>query len=125
MRDENQNSKSIEVRNLAMTFESDDRVSVKALAPTDLEIEPGQFVAIVGPSGCGKSTLLNILAGFLTPSEGEASIGKEPVVGPDIDHGVVFQDYALFPWLTVLENVAFGLKNQGLGRAVTLAHVVQ
>ena len=108
-------SKSIEVSNLSMTFRSDDGTSVNALAPTDLEIEPGQFVAIVGPSGCGKSTLLNILAGFLAPSEGQASIGNEAVAGPSIDHGVVFQDYALFPWLTVLENVAFGLKSQGLG----------
>ncbi len=114
---EAQHSKSIEVRNLAMTFESDDGTKVNALAPTDLEIEPGQFVAIVGPSGCGKSTLLNILAGFLEPSEGEASIGKVPVSGPSIDHGVVFQDYALFPWLTVLENVSFGLKSQGIGRS--------
>lgn len=114
---EEQHSKSIEVRDLSMTFASDDGTSIEALAPTTLEIEPGQFVAIVGPSGCGKSTLLNILAGFITPSGGKASIGEEPVTGPSIDHGVVFQDYALFPWLTVLENVAFGLKSQGLGRA--------
>lgn len=111
-----QYSKSITVENLSMTFESDDGTKVNALAPTDLQIEPGQFVAIVGPSGCGKSTLLNILAGFLKPSGGQANIGDEPVTGPTIDHGVVFQDYALFPWLNVLDNVAFGLKSQGLGQ---------
>lgn len=117
MTGEDQHSKSIEVCNLSMTFESDDGTRVNALAPSSLEIEPAQFVAIVGPSGCGKSTLLNILAGFLTPSDGQAKIGNEPVAGPSIDHGVVFQDYALFPWLNVLDNVAFGLKSQGLGRA--------
>lgn len=110
-------SKSIEVSNLSMAFTSDDGTTVQALSPTTLQILPGEFVAVVGPSGCGKSTLLNILAGFLTPSEGVAKIGDEPVTGPTIDHGVVFQDYALFPWLTVLENVAFGLKNQGIGKA--------
>ena len=114
---EDSHSKSIEVSNLSMTFRSDDGTSVNALAPTNLEIEPGQFVAIVGPSGCGKSTLLNILAGFLKPTEGQASIGNEAISGPSIDHGVVFQDYALFHWLTVLENVAFGLKSQRLGRS--------
>lgn len=110
-------SKSIEVSNLSMAFTSDDGTTVQALAPTSLEILPGEFVAVVGPSGCGKSTLLNILAGFLAPTGGVARIGDERVIGPSIDHGVVFQDYALFPWLTVLENVAFGLKSQGMSKA--------
>jgi ABC-type nitrate/sulfonate/bicarbonate transport system ATPase subunit len=109
-------SKSIDVSALGMVFSSD-RGEVRALQPTDLHIMPGQFVAIVGPSGCGKSTLLNILAGFLTPSAGTAKIGGEPVTGPDIDHGVVFQDYALFPWRSVIDNVAFGLEQMGVARS--------
>lgn len=110
-------SKSISIQQLEMTFASQANANkVQALLPTDLEIEAGQFVAIVGPSGCGKSTLLNILAGFLSPTEGKASIGNEQVSGPDIDHGVVFQDYALFPWLSVIDNVAFGLEQMGVNK---------
>jgi ABC-type nitrate/sulfonate/bicarbonate transport system ATPase subunit len=108
-------SKSIDVSGLGMTFFGGGG-QVQALRPTDLHLPPGQFVAIVGPSGCGKSTLLNILAGFLKPTDGSAQIGDEPVTGPDIDHGVVFQDYALFPWRTVIDNVAFGLEQLGIGR---------
>ncbi len=114
-------SKAIQVRALEMTFISD-RGNVNALRPTDLHVPAGQFLAIVGPSGCGKSTLLNILAGFLRPTGGTASIGDDPVRGPDIDHGVVFQDYALFPWLSVLDNVAFGLEQQGVAR--TMRHEI-
>jgi len=112
MRDLN-HSKSITLRELQMTFDSADGQRVTALQPTSIDIAPGQFVAVVGPSGCGKSTLLNILAGFLKPTAGKALIGDEVVTGPTIDHGVVFQDYALFPWLSVLDNAAFGLKSQG------------
>jgi ABC-type nitrate/sulfonate/bicarbonate transport system ATPase subunit len=108
-------SKSIGVSGLEMTFSSS-RGAVHALKPTDLQVPAGQFLAVVGPSGCGKSTLLNILAGFLTPTGGAARIGDEPVTGPDIDHGVVFQDYALFPWRSVIDNVAFGLEQQGVPR---------
>ena len=116
MRDLN-HSKSITLSDLTMTFESADGQRVTALRPTSIDIAPGQFVAVVGPSGCGKSTLLNILAGFLEPTAGSAMIGDEAVTGPTIDHGVVFQDYALFPWLSVLDNVAFGLKSQGKSKA--------
>ncbi len=109
-------SKAIEVSDLEMTFRSA-QGDVQALKPTNLMVPPGQFVAIVGPSGCGKSTLLNILAGFITPTGGSASIGGERVNGPDIDHGVVFQDYALFPWRSVIDNVAFGLEQMGVPRS--------
>ncbi len=112
----NSKSKAIEVSGLEMTFSSG-MGEVQALHPTDLYIPAGQFLAIVGPSGCGKSTLLNILAGFLTPTAGAAEIGGEPVSGPDIDHGVVFQDYALFPWRSVIDNVAFGLEQMGVARS--------
>lgn len=100
-----------------MTFTSTDGSHVRALQPTDLLVQPGEFVAVVGPSGCGKSTLLNILAGFIKATGGIAKIGGEIVAGPDIDHGVVFQDYALFPWLSVAQNVMFGLKSKRISKS--------
>ncbi|MDA0996642.1 MAG: ABC transporter ATP-binding protein [Proteobacteria bacterium] len=110
------NTKSISIRNIGVTFKSEASDAVEALCPIDLEIPAGEFVALVGPSGCGKSTLLNVLAGFIPPSVGTALVGDDKISKPDIDHGMVFQDYALFPWLNVLDNVAFGLERQGVGR---------
>ncbi len=83
-----------------------------ALAPTSLSIPAGQFVALLGPSGSGKSTLLSLIAGLDTPSAGEVHVAGRP--------GVVFQEAALFPWLSVRENVAFGLKMAGLGKSARL-----
>jgi NitT/TauT family transport system ATP-binding protein len=90
---------------------------VVAIADVSLQIPPGEFVAILGPSGCGKTTLLNIVAGFLPPSRGEILLNGRRIQGPGPDRGVVFQSFALFPWKTVLENVAFGLKMRGVPRA--------
>ena len=86
--------------------------SIAAMKDIDLEIRSGEFVAIVGASGCGKSTLLRILAGFEKPSMGEVLVEAQPVQGPSPDRGVVFQDYGLFPWLTVKENIAYGPRQQ-------------
>jgi NitT/TauT family transport system ATP-binding protein len=91
---------------------------VLALDKVDLLIEPGEFVALLGPSGCGKSTLLNLIAGFEKTSSGSLLVGGKPVDKPGPDRGVVFQEAALFPWLTVWENVIFGPKTQGLAPAV-------
>jgi ABC-type nitrate/sulfonate/bicarbonate transport system ATPase subunit len=110
------NTKGISIERIGVTFNAEGTDPVEALRPVDLEIQPGEFVALVGPSGCGKSTLLNVLAGFITPSVGSAYVGDEPITKPDIDHGMVFQDYALFPWLNVIDNVAFGLERQGVGK---------
>ena len=87
---------------------------VQALDRIDLDVQPGEFVALLGPSGCGKSTLLNLVAGFEQASAGSLTVHGETVQKPGPDRGVVFQEAALFPWLTVWENVIFGPKTQGL-----------
>ncbi len=97
-----------------MRFESKSG-SVVALDDLDIDIRPGEFVALLGPSGCGKSTLLNLVAGILKPTSGKISVDGKPVKGPNPDCGIVFQNHSLFPWMSVLENVAFGPKM--LGRA--------
>ena len=80
-------------------------------------IADGEFVSIIGPSGCGKTTVLNLVAGLDTPSGGRITVDGVPVSGPGLDRGIVFQEFALFPWLTVSENVAFGLKSMGVPAA--------
>lgn len=89
---------------------------VVALNGVDLEIKENEFVCVVGPSGCGKSTLLNIIAGLDVPSSGNVLLDGNPIDVPGTERGVVFQQYALFPWLTVEKNIAFGLKLRGMKR---------
>ncbi len=115
MSTENPTSGHIEAKGISVRFSQNGR-SFDAVSGVDLEVKPGEFVSIVGPSGCGKSTLLNIIAGFLQPSEGEARVDGAPIRGPGGDRGVVFQQYSLFPWLSVRKNVEFGLKMQGVPR---------
>jgi len=85
-----------------------------ALGGVSLDLADNEFVTVVGPSGCGKSTLLNILGGLDEPTSGTALVDGKPVDGPSPERGVIFQQYALFPWLTVRKNVEFGLKNAGV-----------
>lgn len=92
----------------------DEAEGIHALENVSFEVEEGEFVCIVGPSGSGKTTLLRIVAGFEPPTSGTVHVGDEPVTGPTTDLGVVFQEYLLFPWRTVRENVRFGLEQQNL-----------
>ncbi|MEW6705572.1 MAG: ABC transporter ATP-binding protein [Pseudomonadota bacterium] len=91
-----------------------------ALQATDLEVAENDFITILGPSGCGKSTLLRIVAGLDRPTTGEVLLDGRRIEGPGADRGMVFQSYTLFPWLTVRENVCFGLRERGLPKAQQL-----
>ncbi|MBC5783901.1 ABC transporter ATP-binding protein [Ramlibacter sp. USB13] len=88
-----------------------------ALQATDLAVQENDFITILGPSGCGKSTLLRMVAGLDTPTGGSITLDGRTVSGPGADRGMVFQSYTLFPWLTVLQNVCFGLREKGIPRA--------
>jgi NitT/TauT family transport system ATP-binding protein len=85
-----------------------------ALGDVSIELADNEFVTVVGPSGCGKTTLMNILAGLETPTSGRALVDGKSVTGPGPDRGVIFQQYALFPWLSVRKNVEFGLRTAGV-----------
>ncbi len=101
----------LEVRSLTKVFRSA-HAPVKVLADIDIAAAAGELICILGPSGCGKSTLLKILSGFIRPSAGEMRLNNRPITRPGPDRCVVFQEDALFPWLTVAENIAFGLRGK-------------
>jgi NitT/TauT family transport system ATP-binding protein len=103
----------LEVSKVHKQFETPQGTLV-ALKDINLHVEAGEFVCAVGASGSGKSTLLRLIAGLETPTAGEISVDGEPIVGPGADRGMVFQNYTLYPWMTVQENVEFGLKLQGI-----------
>jgi NitT/TauT family transport system ATP-binding protein len=103
----------IEVRDLRLQFGTR-RQQVLAVDGVSLEVHPGEFVSLIGPSGCGKSTLLNAVAGLVQTTEGGVFLDGRLIDGPGPERGVVFQQYSLFPWMTVRKNVEFGLKMQGL-----------
>jgi NitT/TauT family transport system ATP-binding protein len=105
----------LRVDNVSKTFVIDGE-PVEALHHVDLTIDKGEFVCLIGASGCGKSTLLRIIAGFEKPSSGEVRVYDAPVAGPASDRGMVFQDFALFPWMTVRENIAFGPRQKRLSK---------
>lgn len=107
---------AIDINGVGVTFTARGEL-VEAVSTVDMHVKPGEFVSIIGPSGCGKSTLLNIVAGFVKPTSGTALLDNLPIRGPGSDRGVVFQQYSLFPWLTVRKNVEFGLKMKGIAAA--------
>ena len=102
----------INCENIGVVFGSGDS-KVQAVKDVSLHVNPGEFVSLIGPSGCGKSTILSIVAGFLKPTSGEATVDGAKITKPGSDRGVVFQQYSLFPWLTVRKNVEFGLRMPG------------
>ncbi|MDC8760075.1 ABC transporter ATP-binding protein [Janthinobacterium fluminis] len=96
---------------------------VVALKDINLQIASGEFICLLGPSGCGKSTLLNAIAGFSHPSSGQILADAKPITEPGPDRGMVFQEYALFPWMTIERNIAFGLEIAGRSPAQTKERV--
>lgn len=108
--------KIIEIKNVYKTFTENSKELV-AIDHVDLEIPRNQFTVLIGPSGCGKTTLLNMIAGFEEITSGEILLKNKPVKQPGPDRGYVFQDYALFPWQTVIGNIAFGLRHNGFSKA--------
>ncbi len=106
----------LSVRGVSRSFRSGQGETL-ALRATDLAVAENDFVTILGPSGCGKSTLLRIVAGLDQPSSGDVLLDGQRIASPGADRGMVFQSYTLFPWLTVLDNVCFGLRERGLARA--------
>ena len=98
-------------KNLSMTFSNPQTgLQVEALKDINFTLKKGELLSVLGPSGCGKTTLLNMIAGFLNPSHGEMSLNNLPIDGPSVERGMVFQQGALFEWLTVSKNVDFGLR---------------
>ncbi|MET0674633.1 MAG: ABC transporter ATP-binding protein [Bradyrhizobium sp.] len=107
----------ITIDRVSQRFQTKSRRDHLALSDISLSIEEGAFVSILGPSGCGKSTLLYIVGGFVSPTEGTASMKGKPIRGPGPERGPVFQEFALFPWKTVLGNVIYGPRQQGVNSA--------
>jgi NitT/TauT family transport system ATP-binding protein len=103
----------VEIKGVSKIFQLQDQ-TIQALSDAHLSIAKGEFVCLIGASGCGKSTLLRLMAGFEQPTSGEALMWGKPIEGPEPSRGMVFQDYALFPWLSVRDNIGFGPDARGL-----------
>ncbi len=107
----------LSIQNISMRFDLPNGSSVQALKNVSLDLKEGELMSVLGPSGCGKTTLLNILAGFLAPTEGKVVLNGEKVRGPGADRGMVFQQGALFEWMSVRHNVEFGPRMKGMAKA--------
>jgi len=107
----------IEMKKVGVTYNGSGNGGVRALDAMDLAVEEGELLMVIGPSGCGKSTLLNLIAGFIAPAEGIVRVSGQPVSAPGPDRAMVFQDGALFPWLTVDGNIDFVMRMQRRPRA--------
>ncbi len=106
----------ISATNINLTFAPKNRTPVNALNNLNIEVQEGEFVSIVGPSGCGKSTFLNVLLGLIPPNSGEMAIHGNPITGPGQDRAMVFQEFGLLPWRTVMSNIELGLELRGVKR---------
>ena len=104
----------LSIQGVSRTFVSPKGQTTQALLPVDFDVAENDFVTILGPSGCGKSTMLRIVAGLDHPTSGRVLLGGRPVEGPGADRGMVFQSYTLFPWLTIEQNIRFGLRERGM-----------
>ena len=104
----------LQIDKLSMRFDLPNRTSVQALEDVSIDLKAGELLAVLGPSGCGKTTLLNIVAGFLAPTSGEITLNEKRVHGPGAERGMVFQQGALFEWMSVRENVGFGPRMKGM-----------
>ena len=113
----------LSIDKVGMIYKLPDGGSVEALRDVSFELEQGRILALLGPSGCGKTTLLNILAGFLAPTSGKVSLNKSQITGPGQDRGMVFQQGALFEWLSVAENVGFGLDMNSGGQEAMVKRI--
>lgn len=107
-------SSQLSIQGVSRVFVSPKGQKTQALTPVDFEVRENDFVTILGPSGCGKSTLLRIVAGLDQPTTGQVLLDGQPVQGPGADRGMVFQSYTLFPWLTIEQNIRFGLRERGM-----------
>jgi NitT/TauT family transport system ATP-binding protein len=110
-------AKPIAIEEVSKSFSTSDGRLVHALRDVNIDVPAGDFLSLIGPSGCGKSTLLNMLAGLEFPDSGSIQINRKEVSGPDPRHGMVFQEYALFPWMTVWGNIEIGLRYQCVAKA--------
>lgn len=110
----------VQLQNVSKGFQKENGDSVVALKNINLEIQDKEFLCILGPSGCGKTTLLRIIAGLESPTSGEILVSGEPVIGPNPRIGMVFQEYSLFPWRTVIQNIEFGPEMKGIGHVERL-----
>ena len=115
----------IEIDHVSQVFKTSSRRDHTALSNISLSVEEGAFVSILGPSGCGKSTLIYIVGGFVSPTSGTAKMKGKPITGPGTDRGPVFQEFALFPWKSVLGNVMYGPLQQGMNSAKAEARALE
>ena len=107
----------LSIQGVSRTFVSPKGQTTQALLPVDFDVAENDFVTILGPSGCGKSTMLRIVAGLDSPTSGRVLLDGRPVEGPGADRGMVFQSYTLFPWLSIEQNIRFGLRERGMPEA--------
>ena len=109
----------IAFNNVSVRFPTAGGGHMQVVDNVTFDIHHREFVSVIGPSGCGKTTMMNMVAGFMAPSAGSVTLDGKPIGGPGPDRGVIFQDYGVFPWLTVKDNIAFGLKQDGMEKCLS------